>query len=173
MMDAQRKRDATQVIEVFQDGIDRNNFRLKPLKPETIRRKRRLGMRKPQIPLYGKGHQERNSYINMWRIVKMKRGYRVRPRSAKHWSGRIKLKDLLTVHENGATIDTGRAVIRIPARPAWERAQQRFLKKLASQEPAAEVRAAIREVMRTGRTGRVSRFIKRVNTEAREHENRR
>lgn len=173
MVNAALKKDAVGVIEIFQDGIRRNNFRLAPLSQKTIERKRRQGQAKPNVPLYGRGDDEENSYINVWYLVRTKHGWRVRPRNARHWSGRIKLKDLWKVHEHGATIETPRGVIVIPDRPAWEKAQQRYLKQRLNQETEEEVRAAIRAVMRTGRARPVSRFIRKANQAGREHERRR
>lgn len=170
LVEAKLKRDAAGIIEMFQEGIRDNSFRLERLKPATIARKAAQGYRKPRAPLYGKGDDHRDSLINMWYFVKIKNGWRVRPRNAQHHSRRIKLKDLWIVHEEGRTIQTARGVINIPARPAWERAQQRYLKARLREENAEEVRKAIREVMRTGRAYPVRKFINRMNRESAEHE---
>lgn len=173
LFDAILKKDAVGVIKTFQNGIREKQFRLARLKPDTIKAKRRKGSPKPDTPLYDRGDEEENSYINMWRLVKMKRGWRVRPRDAKHHSRRIKLKDLFKVHEEGAVIDTGKAVVTIPARPAWKKAQQKYLKKRLEDEPSEEVRKAIRAVIREGSAKPVKRFVSKTKQESRDHENRR
>jgi hypothetical protein len=121
--------------------------------------------------LYFRGDEEDNSYINTWRIQKLKYGYRIRPRTAKHHTSELKLKDLWAVHENGATIThPSGTVFRIPPRPAWRKAQERFLKQRLREETVDEVRKAIRSIIRTGRAAPVSRFVQRAKKEARKHE---
>lgn len=169
-MDAAAKKDAVNSIGAFQRGISKNTLRLRSLKPETIAKKKKQSLPKPHVPLYGKGPKEKNSYINLFRIVRLKRGWRVRPRSARHWSGRIKLKVLFGVHEKGATIKSAQGIIKIPARPAWERSQRKFMRSKMREEPALEVKAAIKFWLRTGTMAPVRNFLRKTNKEAKPYE---
>jgi hypothetical protein len=167
-MDASRKRDAVGFIEMFRWGIEGNQFKLAKLAESTVQAKRSAGMPQPTRPLYGRGPLEKNSYMNMLRLYKTSDGYRVRVKPGMHWSKGVTLKALLEIHENGATFThwrTGKPV-RIPARPAFSRARSRYLKGLEKQEPAEEVRKAIRSVLRTGSATPVSRFVKKADAEA-------
>ena len=68
--------DSLRMVKAFHDGIKKNAFGLKALKDGTIRRKQRLGMELPGVPLYGEGDESENkSYINMLRLTKLKNGY--------------------------------------------------------------------------------------------------
>lgn len=165
MMSATRLRDAKGLIKTFQDGIDGDTFRLERLKPATISRKARMGVKRPRRPLHGKGKAEKNSYRNAFLIRKVKNGYRVKLRKAKHWSGRLTLEALFMIHEFGATIKRGDTIIKLPARPAFEKAKGRLLRRERKKEPAQEVRAAISAVLRTGSAGAVRNYVRKVRRE--------
>lgn len=171
MMDSMRKRDAVQLIETYQEGLRKNNFNLERLKPQTVQRKMARGGKRPKAPLYFRGDDEKNSYVNMLKMVKLKKGYRVMTRTAKHHEADMSLRELWSIHEHGATIrGRGGSVIRIPPRPALHLAQQRFLKHLKRQEPTREVRKAINEVMRTGKSQTLAQIRKQADRESRRHE---
>lgn len=151
-------RDAEGVIAEFRQGILRKNFRLVPLRPATIDRKRSAGAQHPDFPLYDAGPRELRSYMNMMQITRLKNGYKVGPNPrALHHSKRLRLADLFVIHEYGATIKqfkSGQLVlIRIPPRPAWELAYDRLMKKRKTREPrpAVEVRRAITQFVKTGK----------------------
>ena len=145
------KRDALRLMKNFHDGIKQNSFRLKRLQDGTIERKRSMAMEKPNVPLYGAGDsKKKNSFVNMLRMRKVKAGYKVFASNAKHHSADLKLKDLLDVHEKGRIISRGDALIRIPPRPAFEKAFKRTLKQRRVQEDAADVRRAYTAFMNTG-----------------------
>ena len=50
-VDTYVRRDAVGVIDEFEKGLMKRTFRLEPLKPETVERKRRMGFPKPLNPL--------------------------------------------------------------------------------------------------------------------------
>lgn len=151
------KKSAIAVIEAFQDGIRTNSFKLVPLKPATVDKKRAQGMSRPKAPLYGRGDEvEKKSYINMLRIRKLKNGWKVFASWAKHHSADIQLRSLLQIHEEGAIIKQRRGnnvvLIRIPPRPALAKALRRVLKGKIQQENTLEVRRAMRLLLKTGST---------------------
>lgn len=166
-MDAQTKKDVIRVIDEYQKGIKRNNFGLTPLSPATIKLKREKGLPKPTTTLYGEGDGEKNSLINALSFRKIKNGYRLVRRTAKHHESDLPLNVLLAIHEHGAIIrvtprmraflhyigihlSKNTAYIRIPPRPVVDKAIVRALQKKKKEDPAREVRAAINELIRTG-----------------------
>lgn len=141
----QAKRDAVGVITEFQKGIADNSFRLEGLKPKSIQQKRRKGYARPATPLYGLGEGKR-AYRNMMIIRTRGKSYVVRPSTRKHHESKLRLSALFAIHEFGATIrGRGGAFIKIPARPAFSKAFQRYLRKRARLEPTREVRRAMRD----------------------------
>ncbi len=178
--DFQAKRLAIELINIFQEGIRNRSFRLEPLKQPTIQRKRDLGYKRPRTPLYGKGDEEDNSYINILGIRKLKgRGYRVAPRRAREHDADIKLEDLFQVHEFGATIAVtpkSRAflhyigihlkkettVIRIPPRPALFLATRRQLIRMRRRDPTPEVRKALTEFVNEGKDKLLKKIRKKT-----------
>jgi hypothetical protein len=123
------RKNANEFIKVFKDGVRSETFNLKKLKVGTIQRKASAGFPQPETPLYGLGDMMKDrSYINMFRIREVINGYLVQPSIAKHWSGKISLRNLFLVHEFGATIKRGKSLVRIPARPAVKKAYTRFLR---------------------------------------------
>lgn len=167
-MDSQVKKDAVNVIKEYQHGIRNNSFGLARLSGATVQQKKSEGMSKPSTPLYGEGDARPNSLINALSIRKIKNGYRLFRRKAKHHASELPLNVLLSIHENGAIIkvtprmrsflhyigihlkqDT--KLIRIPPRPVVDKAIARVLRKKKRGEPAASVRKAINELIKTGR----------------------
>lgn len=151
------KKQAIALIEAFQSGIRTNSFKLVPLKPETVEKKAKQGMSKPRVPLYGRGDEvEKKSYINMLRIRKLKKGWKVYASWAKHHTSNLQLRALLQVHEEGCIIKQMRGntmvLIRIPPRPALAKALRRVLKGKIHEENVLEVRRAIRLLIKTGST---------------------
>jgi len=138
------KKDAVFLIETFQKGLSDGSFPLQVLKPDTEKQKAARGYSKPQNPLYGAGASEDKSYYNLFRIRKIKNGYRVYARWAKHHDSALPLRVLFGIHENGALIkQPNGAIIRIPPRPAFRLAYQRYLKKRVRQENVRKVQDAI------------------------------
>lgn len=152
-MDSSIQRDVKNVIEEFQKGIRRNNFNLEALSPRTVRKKKSQGMPKPTTPLYGMGDSKKNSLINALAFRKIKNGYRLYRRRAKHWKADLPLNVLLAIHENGAIIENGFGrgiLIRIPPRPVVDLAIKRMLGKKKKGEPSREIRKAINQLINKG-----------------------
>jgi len=161
-MDASIKRDVSNVIKEFQKGIKRNNFNLEPLKQSTIKSKRSKGYPKPKTPLYGMGESQKNSLINALAIRKIKNGYRLYRRRARHWKADLPLNVLLAIHEQGAIIKNGFGkgiLIRIPPRPVVDKAIVRALKKKKPGEPNRGIRRAINQLINQGRENEFKKII--------------
>lgn len=121
--DAITKKITEDTIKNFSKGIENDTFGLQRLKPETIKRKQKLGCPSPSTPLLGKGGSDKRSYKNMLMYRKLKSGfYRIRPSDRFHHKAKVSLKTLFFVHEYGTVIDNKRALIFMPARPALTRA---------------------------------------------------
>jgi hypothetical protein len=111
--------------------------------------KRRQGFDKPETPLYGMGLRDpRKSYVNMLRIRKLKYGmWRMFPSWGMHWTGNIKLRDLLEIHEHGAIIlrqtKNGQIAIKIWPRPALTMAYDTYLAKMQKKATSVIVKNAV------------------------------
>ncbi len=150
--DTTTKKDAIGLIRVFREGIIRNSFRLKALGESTIARKRAKGLPKPKTPLYAFGELEDKSYLNMMRIRRLKKGYRVTQSWTKHHESELKLRDLFIVHEYGTVIiKKDGTVIRIPPRPAFFYAFRRYMAQRKKADPTVEMKRAITVYVQTGK----------------------
>lgn len=127
-----RKRDANAFITYWRSGILNNEFKLTPLADSTIQRKIRLGMTRPQNPLYGLGFEGAYTYIKGMRIFRTDKGYVVRM-TGKHHDSDVDNRTLLLIHEYGCTLKNGG---RIPARPAMHEAYKRVLKDIEKRDSA-------------------------------------
>lgn len=156
--DASTQRDVKGIIKDFQDGIRKDSFDLTDLKYSTIKSKKSQGYSKPGTPLYGLGDNGGNTYINMFIIKKLKNGYRITARWANHHKAGIPLRTLFFIHENGAIINTGKGLIRIPPRPAFRKAFRRYLRRRLKGETSKDVRSAMRETIKTGKTTKFRRI---------------
>lgn len=165
------KKNAVMLIEEFKKGIRKNDFGLEPLKDKTVASKKRQGLKKPNNPLYGKGDErQKDSYMNMLRIRKLKRGWKVYPSWGKHWNSDLKLRDLFTVHEFGTKIVLKNGtIIQIPPRPAFLLAYRRMMSKRYSdkKETSKEVKNAMKDFINKADYGRARKFInpKRLDIE--------
>lgn len=151
MMSGVTKRDAIGVQRTFGTGISGRKFGLTPLKSETILSKQEKGFSKPSTPLYGEGESDERSYLNMMEVKKTKNGWSVGPSKRLHHSRKIRLKKLLEVHEFGKTISRGSGVIRIPPRPAFNRAFNQWLRKKKKIDPASKIRKAVNQLIKEGK----------------------
>jgi len=166
-MDAQVKKDVISVIEEFQKGIAGNGFDLEPLNEQTVRIKQEAGQPKPSTPLYGEGESQKNSLINALAIRKIKNGYRLYRRRAKHYKADLPLNVLLAIHEYGALIPVtekmrsflhyigihlspNTKIVRIPPRPVVDKAIIKALKKKRRNENVKKVKQAINKLIKTG-----------------------
>lgn len=146
--DAQRKRDAHELVSRWRFGIENNTLGLEKLRPLTRARKVRLGYRRPSSPLYGLGLEGARTYIKGMRVFRKRRGYSVRMINGRHHKSKLPLSALFVVHEYGATTRKG---VRIPPRPAMQKAYAQVLRRLKSNDPAKEFGAAVNEYIRTGK----------------------
>jgi len=158
------KRNARLFNKNFKEGIKQNSFKLEKLADGTIIRKRQLGMELPETPLYGKGDdRKKDSYINMLRIRKLKNGWKITISKQMHWSKKIKLDYLYNIHEFGALIKRGNGIVRIPARPAYQKAYEMTLKQLAKLEPKGSgVKTAINQLINTGKQDLLNKINERM-----------
>ena len=127
-----RKRDVNDFISYWRSGILNNEFKLTPLADSTIQRKIRLGMSRPQNPLYGLGFEGAYTYIKGMRIFRTDKGYVVRM-TGKHHDSKVDNHTLLLIHEYGCTLKNGG---RIPARPAMHEAYKRVLEDIKKRDSA-------------------------------------
>jgi len=167
-LDTFAKRDCTRVIAEYQKGIKRDLFPTERLNDKTIEIKAGKGYPQPSTPLYGKGEDEKNSLYNALAIRKIKRGYRLYVRWAKHHESDLSLRDLLRIHQRGALImvtDKMRGflhwigihlskdtfIIRIPPRPVLDMAIIKVLEMRKGEDPAKAIKQAMSEYIKTGR----------------------
>ena len=180
------RKAAAQVIANFQDGIKMNNFHLRPLKPGTVKGKRRMQMTRPKVPLYGLGEENKDSYVNALFVAvhqgKTRTTYVIGASSRKHHppvriarsgkrklarskaSKQLPLSKLIRIHEHGAFIRHGKGVIIIPPRPAVRMAWERMLKQRRGKTKAVDMRKALAEAIQKSKTTRLremSRFTAR------------
>ena len=171
VINARIKRDAVETIEAFQDGIRNDSLGLQRLKPKTVEAKARMGYSQPETPLYGKGDDDPNSYINSLAIRKIKSGWRVYRRWVKHHKSWYSLRVLMDIHENGATIiGVGGAVIRIPPRPAEALALRKVLARKEAAEDSDKVRRAILALTRRGDASQLRKVAKEFSKGTDKHE---
>ncbi len=167
-LDTFAKRDCARVIKEYQKGIKQDLFPTERLHEKTIEIKAGKGYQQPDTPLYGKGEDEKNSLYNALAIRKIKNGYRLYVRWAKHHESDLTLRDLLNIHQRGALIQVtdkmraflhwlgihlrkDTAIIRIPPRPVKDMAVLKVLEKRRREEPAQKIRQAMAEYIKTGR----------------------
>ena len=167
-LDSFAKRDAVRVIQIYQDKLKRDKFDVDRLSDATVKIKSEQGLPQPRTPLYGQGENEPDSLYNALAIRKIKGGYRVYVRWAKHHASDLKLRDLLNIHQRGALImvtdkmrgflhylgihlraDT--VIIRIPPRPILDMAIVAALKMRRKEDPAKIIREAMAEIIKTGK----------------------
>jgi hypothetical protein len=153
-LETSSKKDALRFIKNYREGIRNNTFGLEALKPETIKRKQKKGYSRPESPLYGLGMDGTRTYTSSIRPYKTKKGWRVNVLNIKHHEADASVKTLFHVHEYGAVIQTSRAVIRIPARPAFNRAYEKTLQERGAEDPSEKVKTAINSIMKGKKNGK-------------------
>jgi len=163
MMQAKLKKDVKGLINEFKNGLRKNSLGLEKLASLTIEGKRNKGYSKPENPLYGKGDDRKNdSYINLFKIQKVKGGYKVTPSKRMHWSKKISLKDLFTIHEYGTKIvKKDGTIVIIPPRPALLYAYRKWMskRKADKRETSRQVKSAINGYISNADYGRYRTFI--------------
>jgi len=168
VFDSSTKKDVIAVINEYKKGIKRNNFGLTPLSPNTVKKKQAEGKPKPRTPLYGEGESQKNSLINALAFRKIKNGYRLYRRRARHHESDLPLNVLLSIHEQGALIKDGFGkgiLIRIPPRPVVDKAIVRALSKKKKNEPSASVKKAINRLINTGKDDIFKKLFKEAEGE--------
>lgn len=185
-LDTYAKRDCTRVIEEYQKGIKRDLFPVERLNEQTIRIKADKGYSQPDTPLYGSGEEEKDSLYNALAIRKIKNGYRLYVRRAKHHESNLQLRDLLNIHQRGALImvtDKMRAylhwigihlradtmLIRIPPRPVLDMAIVKALEMRRREDPTKKIKQAMAEYIKTGRENLFRKYQEFNEREAREY----
>lgn len=143
-IDTMRKRDANDFIAYWRSGILNNEFKLTPLADSTVARKIRLGMARPQNPLYGLGFEGAHTYIKGMRVFRTANGYVV-CMTGKHHDSKIDNHGLLLIHEYGCVLNHGG---RLPARPAMHEAYKKVLKDIKKRDGA--MAGKINEYLRSG-----------------------
>jgi CxxC motif-containing protein len=155
-----RKKDALELVKIFHDGIKKNKLGLQKLEKITIENKKARGYKQPRTPLYGLGDEsEKKSFVNMLRIKKLKNGWKVVPSRGKHHEANMELRQLLKIHEMGATIQRGETLIRIPARPAWRLSVEKFLRGLRKEQEDKKLKKAITIYINKGRDEYFKEYI--------------
>jgi hypothetical protein len=146
-----RKGDAYDLVMYWRNGIKNKSLRLASLKNTTIRRKKYLGYTKPSTPLYGAGDEAKDTYIKGMRVFPLKKGWAVKMMHRRHGDDKVYLDQLFNVHEYGAIINNGKAIIRIPSRPAMHRAYERVLKGIKRRDQNDTIMRVCEEYLLTTR----------------------
>ncbi len=163
LMEAGARGACLAVRDRFQEGLERDDLRLRRLKPRTVASKEARGLDRPEHPLYALGLDEPDSYANSQEVAKVgEHRWVLRTRDVWHHGKRrpgdreqrrIRLSDLFDVHEYGVTITNGfgrGVLIRIPARPARRYAYRRVARGLQKRETAYAARRAMARYVRQG-----------------------
>lgn len=161
------KKDTIGFLNEFKEGLRNDNFGLRRLNRISKIEKEKKGYSKVSTPLYGAGDSTKNSYINAFRLKKIKKGYRVYLSNAKHHEANLSLKVLFRIHEEGCLIKvTPRmrkflhylgihlkettTIIRIPPRPTRIKTFKRWLEKRLINEDVKKTKRIIAEYINTG-----------------------
>ena len=150
MLMAVRKGDAVKFIDQYKKNIRQNRLNLHPLSPKTIKQKERKGYQKPDTPLYGLGDMDNKTYINMFLLREIKKGWKAYPRWAKHHEADLQLRQLFEIHEYGRTIVRGKTLIRIEPRPVAWLTYKQILSKVKKRESSKKVKKAIMQYIKNG-----------------------
>jgi hypothetical protein len=171
--DAATKRDAEGVIQEYKDGLNNNDFGLKPLIPFSADQKKESGYEGG--PLVGAGESEENSLINAWEIVKLKNGYQIKLKEEKHHNSDLPLNILFQIHEKGIRIKVTEEMrgylafkglhlkqetkyITIPPRNTQQLSIDRWLSKRDKASIFAKAKEVIRIFLKTGTVKGVIEF---------------
>jgi hypothetical protein len=168
MLLSHTKGEAVQFIKEFRINIKYDKLGLENLKSSTVIAKERKGYDLPEVPLYGAGDEENNSYVNMFLMRELKNGWKVYPRWAKHHLANVELRTLFKIHEYGATLNNGRALIRIPPRPAGTLTYQNMLNKRKKKTVSQKFKRALNRFIMESEENLIKRIIKENDLEARE-----
>lgn len=160
---AYAKADALRLIRNFHEGIKRDSFGLEQLADKTVKRKYSLGMQFPEVPLYGRGDEKKkNSYVNMLRLKKLKKGYKVAPSWGRHHTSKLSLRSLFLIHEFGTIIQRGETLIRIPARPALFESYKKTVQETRRLKRSPAVKRIMTKYINEGKTAHFNKEIDRI-----------
>jgi hypothetical protein len=165
MSEAILKREAILFIKLFQDGIKNREFGLEKLKDGTIQQKKYMNYKKPETPLYGMGLElERKTYINILKIKKLKKGYKIYPSSEKHHKSKLTLRELFIIHEQGRTIKSKNGLIKIPARPAFRKTYNIFKNKilLLRKKSYKDIKESINKFVKNKQIDGINKIIRSI-----------
>jgi len=157
-------KDALGIVIAYQEGISKNSLSLSKLHSFSVRRKKEAGYQKPRTPLYGAGDAMERTLYNALEVIKKNKRWIVRFSRKRHHASKLTLNQLHLIHENGALIqvtDKMRAflhyiglhlkadtkIIRIPPRPAFRKAVNKYLRKKKAQENTFQVKRAINQLI--------------------------
>jgi hypothetical protein len=144
------KKHARRMVQHFRSGLENREFDVKPLKMRTIKRKRAQGMSKPYNPLRGIGMDGTRTLVSSIRTWETANGYKVGFPDSAHHSGKVTVKALMAIHENGCLIRRGKRIVRLPARPVFALAYTKTLKGISDADPSSQLQKAAYELLDTG-----------------------
>lgn len=170
------KKDAVDFIKAFQRNIKNDRLNTMPLVQPTIDNKVSKGYGQPETPLYGAGKDEKNSYYNLFMLRKMKKGWKVIPKNAKHHESSLTLKQLFYIQEHGATIQVtdkmrnflhyigihlrpDTTIIRIPPRPVAFLTFEELMNKKKKDESSQKMKRAINQYINTGKDALIEKIL--------------
>jgi len=155
------KKNADKFIKIFHDGIKLDKFGLIRLSQFTEKWKRSQGYKKPEVPLFGKGDEDKKkSFVNMLRVKKLKNGWKVFPSWGKHHKANQQLRQLLKIHEEGRTFKVKEKLIRIPPRPAFLEAMKKFKKEVNVENQNKQLKSAISQYVNTGKSKYLDNLVR-------------
>lgn len=158
------KKEIDNLIKTYQDGLANDDFGLIPLKPNTVKQKEKQGLSQPSTPLYGAGKDRKNTLYNVLRVRKIKNGYKIYMRDAKHWNSNLSLKQLFLIHNFGAKIQVGDTIIQIPPRPIFLLAYERMMSKIRGDKRLGKnVKRAITEYVNNANYKYADEYTSRVS----------
>jgi len=156
------KREIDEFIETYKKGLENNDFGLQVLHPKSIKKKQEQGFQKPYSPLYGAGKQEKNSLYNALYIRKVKAGYRILIRTAKHWKADLSIRQLFFIHNYGAKVQIGNEIIQIPPRPVFLLSYERLMNRIKGDKRLGKnVKRAIVEYINNANVVYADEYLKR------------
>jgi hypothetical protein len=187
MMMGYNKKDSIRMIVNFQTGIRGQSLGLKRLTEFTVKDKSRMGLSRPDVPLYGMGDDLKDTLINSLRIKKTKNGFKVYASDNLHHEetnesqtlANLPMSALLTIHEHGCTIPVTKKqrwflafkkglflkattqYITIPPRPAFKKAgiKTRREKKEEAAERSKKMTRAMIAYVETNQTVLMNRIM--------------
>lgn len=175
-------KNALGIVISYQDGIRLDMLRLKKLHKFSVSQKIKAGYSQPDTPLYGAGDGMAETLYNLLEIHKPGEAYEIKFSNETHHNSRLSIAQIHYIHENGAIIKVTakmRAflhfaglhlkpttnIIRIPPRPAYRKAVKRAEKVRRKKRYQAKTRAAIFQLITTGKDAKFKALQKLTSRE--------